>query len=271
MFIYNLGAPPAGCTSSSFKGGQAIGEDDARKLLTILAGPSPYQRYLKKAMARHATTVPARFLRIVTSVTSQVPKHLQHVFAGGGFVGGTIDRWTRTIYMVPAPGLRFETRLEYALHECVHLFAHPHVPAQGQCPPVCVGTFQRWFGKGFGEGLTQIITEDVMDTQCIDRYYRDRPYADFAEMMRNVVGVFGLDAMARAYFFGEVQALRTAMDVRWGAGWHAVAGAISSGDKKTALARIKRLEGEYEQRLKDIIRQAPKGDFPTPGRYRNWA
>jgi hypothetical protein len=269
MFIYSLGAPLEGCTSSSFKGGQAIGEDDARKLLMILAGPSPYQPYLKKAMAQQATTVPKRFLRIVTSVTSQVPKYLQQVFAGGGFVGGTIDRWTRTIYMVPAPGLRFETRLEYALHECVHLFAHPHVPTKGQCPPVCVGSFQRRFGKGLGEGLTQIITEDVMDAQCIDRYYRDKPYADFADVTRKVVSVFGLNAMARAYFFGDVQALNTSMDVRWGTAWHAVADAISSGDKTTALARIKRLENEYEQRLKDMIRQAPKGDFPTPTKYRH--
>ena len=29
-------------------------------------------------------------------------------------------------------------------------------PREGQCPPVCVGTFQRRFGTGFGEGLTQI-------------------------------------------------------------------------------------------------------------------
>ena len=48
--------------------------------------------------------------------------------------GGTIDRWTRTIYMIEPPGLRFHTRLEYALHECVHLFAHPHAPTQQALP-----------------------------------------------------------------------------------------------------------------------------------------
>jgi outer membrane protein OmpA-like peptidoglycan-associated protein len=266
-----LGAPPARYKPPFTKGGQAIGEGDARHLLTILAGPSSYQPYLTKAMARRATTVPSRFLRIVTSVKSQVPRALHHVFAGGGTVGGTIDRWTRMIYMVPAPGLRNETRLEYALHECVHLFADPHVPTTGQCGPVCVGTFQRTFGTGFGEGLTQVITEDILDTQGISRYYRDRPYDGFTEVMRDVVKCFGLPAMARAYFFGQVDALRIAMEVRWGMGWHAVAGATSSGDTATARARIRRLEADYAQRLQDMIRQAPKGDFPTPTKYRNVA
>jgi hypothetical protein len=269
MFIYNLGAPAAGCTSSSFKGGQAIGEDDARKLLTILAGPSAYQRYLKKAMEQQATTVPKRFLRIVTSM-SQVPNHLRGVFEKN--VGGTLDRWTRTIYMVPAPGLRFETRLQYALHECVHLFAHPHVPVRGHCPQLCVGTFQRRFGRGFGEGLTQIITEDIMDAQCISRYYRDpHPYQDFTDPMRKIVSIFGLATMARAYFFGEVQPLMTAMDVRWGTASNEVGDAISAGDPNSAHARIRRLEAEYEERLKQMIRQAPKGDFPAPTKYRHTA
>ena len=69
--------------------------------------------------------------------------------------------------MIQAPGLRNATRLEYALHEGVHLFAHPVVPAAGSCPRVCVGTFQRTYGAGFGEGGTQAITEAVMGQQKI--------------------------------------------------------------------------------------------------------
>ena len=131
--------------------------------------------------------------------------------------GGTIDRWTRTIYMVEPPGLRDHTRLEYALHECVHLFAHPHAPTQQACPQPCIGSFQDEFGTGFGEGLTQVITEDIMDKQGISLNPHDRPYEDFAAVMRAVVPVFGLDAMARAYFFGDVPSLRASMEARWGA------------------------------------------------------
>ena len=194
-----LGAPP----DRFKKGGLPVGEDDAPHLLSILAGPSSYQKYLVRAMAQRATTVPKRFLRVVTSVSGEVPKHLQDLFtsSAGRKTGGTIDRWTRTVYVVAAPGLRAETRLEYAIHECVHLFAHPHAPTRQQCPQPCIGTFQKAFGLGFGEGLTQVITEDIMATQKISLYYRDRPYDAFATVMREVVKVFGLDAMARAYFF----------------------------------------------------------------------
>ena len=168
-------------------------------------------------MANRATTVPKKFLKIVTSV-SQVPKHLQRLFPHGGrMTGGTIDRWTRTIYMIEPPGLRFHTRLEYTLHECVHLFAHPHAPTPQECPRPCIGAFQAEFGTGFGEGLTQVITEDIMDQQSISLNPHDRPYEDFAAVMRAVVPVFGIDAMARAYFFGDVASLRASMEARWGA------------------------------------------------------
>ena len=261
----NFGIGFLGDLSDDFKGGQAVGEDDAKHLLTILAGKSPYQPYLARAMKNHAATVPKRFLRVVTSVNTQVPKHLRHLFtsSGGRMTGGTIDRWTRTIYVVEAPGLREATRLEYALHECVHLFAHPHAPTPKQCPAPCIGTFQHEFGTGFGEGLTQVITEDIMREQNISRF-SDRPYEDFAAIMRKVIEVFGLDAMARAYFFGDVKSLRTSMEARWGLNWHAVAGATSSGDKAVALKRIKQLEEAHRQRIEDLIRQSPKGDFPTP-------
>lgn len=274
-----LGAPPA-----RFKlGGLPVGEGDAHHLLTILEGPSSYQSYFKRAMANRATTVPKRFLRIVTSVRSQVPKHLQHLFvrSGGRMVGGTIDRWTRTIYALAAPGLRFETRLEYALHECVHLFANPHAPNSQQCPAPCIGTFQHEFGTGFGEGLTQVITEDIMDKQSISLNPHDRPYEDFAAVMRAVIPVFGLDAMARAYFFGEVQSLRTSMEARWGTNWRAVAGHTTTGNKKRALAQIRQLEAAYKvrmeaeeavkKRMEDLIRKSPKGDFPTPTKARSLA
>jgi hypothetical protein len=261
----SLGAPPA----SFKKGGLPVSEDDAHHLLTILEGRSPYQPYLTRAMANRASTVPKKFLRIVTSL-SQVPKHLRHLFVshGGRMTGGTIDRWTRTIYMIEPRGLRDHTRLEYALHECVHLFAHPHAPTRQQCPQPCTGTFQHAFGTGFGEGLTQIITEDIMDAQGISLYYRDRPYEDFAAVMREVVKVFGRDAMARAYFFGEVQSLRTSMDARWGTNWHAIAGHTTARNKKRALAEIPQLEAAYKKRIEDLIRNSPKGDFPAPSRER---
>lgn len=267
------------------KGGMAFGEDDASHLLKILEGPSPYEPYLKRAMASRAGTLPKRFFRVVTSVKTQVPKYLQHLFvahAGGLMTGGTIDRWTRTIYVAQAPGLREATRLQYAIHEGVHLFAHPQAPTQQQCPQPCIGTFQRQFGRGFGEGLTQVITEDIMAAQGISDYHSDprkRPYHDEVEVIREVVRLFGRDVLARAYFFGDVKPLRTAMEARWGMSWHAVT--ATAGDKSRALSHIREAEAAYRRRqaeeaarlkrIEDLMRNAPRGDFPTPSRERSIA
>ena len=210
-----LGAPP----DRFKKGGLPVGEDDAKHLLTILAGKSSYQPYLARAMADRATTVPKRFFRDRDERSSQVPKHLRHLFTRGGgrMTGGTIDRWTRTVYVCRPPGLRVtrrdsSTRFTNAC-TCLRIRMRRH-SSSARTP--CIGTFQHEFGTGFGEGLTQVITEDIMDAQGISRYHRDRPYEDFVAVMREVVKVFGLDAMARAYFFGDVKSLRTSMEARWG-------------------------------------------------------
>jgi outer membrane protein OmpA-like peptidoglycan-associated protein len=275
-----LSGPALGYQPPINKGGQPISESDGPHLLTILAGPSRWQAHLAKAMSNRSTTVPRKFFRIVTSVSNQVPKHLQHLFAprsGGTMVAGTIDRWTRTIYMVEAPGLRQETRLEYALHEAVHLFAAPHAPDAATCPAPCIGAFERRYGEGFGEGLTQVITEDIMAKQGISRYYRDRPYDVFTAPVREVVRIFGVDLVGNAYFFGAVAPLTAAMEARWGRGWQQVAGRTTMKDPKAALAEIKRLEDAYaerlrlQERLRQMIQQGPRGDFPTPSRTHMFA
>src|SRR5262245_1908082 len=113
-----LGQPGAKQYRPPFtKGGEPVGEQAGQKLLTILAGPSPYQDYILPVMAAQGSALPNDFFRIVTNVKTQVPAPLQGLFAmsEGKLVGGTVDRWTRTIYAVQAPGLRGATRLEYAL------------------------------------------------------------------------------------------------------------------------------------------------------------
>ena len=50
------------------KGGIAIEEKDGDKLLTILAGPSPYHAYIAPIIAAHRAALPRNFFRIVTNV-----------------------------------------------------------------------------------------------------------------------------------------------------------------------------------------------------------
>ena len=117
-----------------------------------------------------------------------------------------------------------------------------------------------------------------MEAQTISRYDHDRPYKDFVKVMREVIKAFGRDAMARAYFFGEVQSLRASMDARWGTNWHAVAGATTVGHTERALKQIQELEAAhrkkeeaYRKRMEDLLRNSPRGGFPTPIRERSMA
>lgn len=177
--------------------------------------------------------------------------------------------------MIQAPGLRNATRLEYALHEAVHLFAHPVIPPKGSCPRICVGTFQRTYGVGFGEGGTQAITEAIMDAQTISRYYRDRPYEVFTAPVRELIKIFSVDLFARAYFWGAVNDFTEAMESRWGNAWRNVANLTSVRDTKGALAWITRLEltRKLQEQGAEIRRRGlkGKGDFPTLPRSKRYA
>lgn len=251
-------------------GGVFIREEDASQLLIILLGPSPYQNYIRPVMASQApSALPKNFLRIVSSA-KEVPEHLRGRFATDEdkMVGGTIDRQTGTIYMVPAPGRRTDTRLEFALHEAVHLFAHPFLNLVDEktfqtsygrsCTAAMdVGTFQRKYCRGFGEGATQVITEQIMEAQGISRYH-ESPYPEFIPPVLQLIKIFSLDRFARAYFWGAVKEFTQAMEFRWGNAWQNVANFTAAGKTDLALAEINKLETAY------IRRRGPTGDFPSP-------
>ena len=274
--------PPATPTAQSYRppfssGGEFIREEDAGKLLGILSGPSPYQNYIQRVMASPpASVLPKKFLRIVSSL-NEVPEYLRARFVADDdkIVGGTIDRRTGIIYMVPAPGRRTDTRFEFALHEAVHLFAHPFISLvdekifQASYGRSCttapdVGTFQRKYCRGFGEGATQVITEQIMETQGIVKY-RESPYAELTPPVLELIKIFSLDRFARAYFWGTVNEFTQAMEFRWGNAWQNVANLTAAGQTKLALAELNRLEIAY------IRRRGPKGDFPTPSPIQKYA
>jgi hypothetical protein len=260
------------------KGGQYVGEEDAGKLLTILAGPSPYQEYIRRVMtSKAASALPKRFLRIVSSPKEVPDERLRKRFLtiDNKIVGGTVDRRTGTIYMIPAPGRRSDTRLEFALHEAVHLFAHPFMALvddntfQSTYGRSCtaerdVGTFQRKYCFGFGEGATQVITEQIMEAQGISKS-DEKPYEQFTPAVLELIKIFTLDRFARAYLWGAVNEFTQAMEFRWGNEWRNVANFTSTRHTKLALEEINRLEIAY------VRRRGPKGDFPMPSPYMRYA
>jgi hypothetical protein len=285
---WGLGQPtltcPRGKNAHFSTGGEYIRENDAAKLLALLSGPSCYQKYVQPVLkSKAASMLPRNFLRIVSS-PSEVPKHLRGRFIKDGdkIVGGTIDRRTGTIYMIPAPGRQIDTRLEFALHEAVHLFAHPFLAIvdrktfQNNYGTALfniedVGTFQRKYGFGLGEGATQVIAEQIMEAQGITNY-RENPYAEYTPVVRKLISIFPLDTFARAYFWGQINEFTQAMDFHWGKDTWATKVAYLTNLKKTkeAVAEIDSLEQAYKKRFEDMIRSGPKGDFPTPSAFRSY-
>ena len=285
---WGLGQPPATCprgkNADFSSGGEYIRENAAAKLLALLSGPSCYQKYIQPVLkSQAASTLPRDFLRIVSS-PSEVPKHLRGRFTKDGdkIVGGTIDRRTGTIYMIPAPGRRIDNRLEFALHEAVHLFAHPFLAIVDR--PTFqknygtalfniedVGTFQRKYGFGLGEGATQVIAEQILEAQGITTY-QENPYAEYTPVVRKLISVFSLDRIARAYFWGQINELTQAMDLHWGQNTWATKVAYLTNLKKPreTVAEIDSLEKAYKKRFEDMIRSGPKGDFPTPSAFRSY-
>jgi hypothetical protein len=281
---WNLSAPPVANPAAKpyrapiTNGGQFIQEGDADKLLTILSGPSPYQNYIQPIIAVQASSkLPTKFLRIVSS-TNDVPAHLRGRFVkeGNKVVGGTIDRATGTIYMLPAPGRRADTRLEFALHEAVHLFAHPFMSLvdekafQSKYGRSCValndvGSFQRKYCFGLGEGATQAITEQIMKAQGISKYSGDRPYKEFTPVALRLIEIFSPDKFARAFFWGAVKQFTEAMEARWGPSWQNVVNFTAARATKRALDYINELEVAY------IKRRSPKGDYPILPQLRRYA
>jgi hypothetical protein len=257
-------------------GGQFIQESAADKVLAIISGPSLYQKYIQQVLAQGSPKLPKKFFRIVTSL-DEVPAHLRGRFVkvDGKVVGGTIDRAAGTIYILPPPGRKSDTRLEFALHEAVHILAHPFMTLvedltfHGRYGTSCivdpsVGTFQRKYCFGLGEGATQVITEHIMNCQGISRS-SEQPYKQFIPPVLKLIEIFSLDRFARAYFWGAVKEFTEAMESRWGGEWRTVSTLTTDGKPQKALDHIAKLEAAY------FKRRGPKGDYPTLPRFRSYA
>jgi hypothetical protein len=262
------------------KGGEYIGPKDGEKLLMMLSGPSPFQNYIQPVLAVQGSRLPSDFLRVIGSA-KEAPERLRGRFTreGGKMVGGTIDRAAGRIYLLETPGARGYSRVEFALHEAVHLLADPFMKIVSEeaftrkYGRSClrgeddVGTFQRKYCMGLGEGATQVITEEIMAQQGIEKYYRERPYDKFTPTVRKLIKIFSLDQFARAYFWTGVASFTAAMEARWGGAWRNVANLTSAQRPDLALAEITKLEAAY---VKRPVRR-PAGDFPIPSRVRRMA
>jgi hypothetical protein len=188
-----------------------ITEADAPHILTILGGPSPWRRYLLSNLAARRGTLPAKPMRICDE--NEFARGYQRIFGERPPVDaqGFVDRRNGVMVLKEFPARNFgKTKVGLALHEAVHLFSHP--PGKSN---QLRATSYGLLGQGLIEGITQMITDDILAEQK----FRPMPerwqaYQSLTPIARKFVDSFS-PLVAEAYFNGAVIQLFNAIQARW--------------------------------------------------------
>jgi len=225
-----------------------ITEGDARQILRILCGPSPWQPYLQSNLRAHLKDLPSKPVRIV--MAGDFANKYTGIFGGTApkDAQGFVDRKNAIMYLKEFPaGSRAKSKLGLALHEAVHLFSHPAGRSR-----LLRSTAYAFLGEGLLEGLTQAITEDIQKAQGI-RPMREnwQAYKEYVPVAREICRIFTRTALGDAYFNGNLNNLFQAILHRWGHDQFRKVQALTNRKKTDdALQLARSLENAYAKRPK---------------------
>jgi hypothetical protein len=227
-----------------------ITERDAPHIFTILGGPSPWQRYLRRNLDTHRQDLPAKPMRIVND--AEFARKYRGIFgeAPPADAQGFVDRANATMYLREFPARNLDqTKAGLALHEAVHLFSHP-AGRSNRLRATVYGLLE----EGLLEGLTQIITEDIQAAQGIRPLRAEwQAYGKYIPVARKFIQVFTPGLVGDAYFNGTVTPLINAITGRWtAAGLDRVRRLTNQEQTEQALKAIETLEQAYRSRPRII-------------------
>lgn len=207
-------AQPAAVSNcqASFTAERDITENHSAFILGILGGPSPWQPYLQRNLASHRRTLPAKPIRICD----------EREFAGGyrrvygesapADAQGFVDRRNGMMILKEFPQRSIgKSKLGIALHEAVHQFSHP----PGRSNRIRATVYEI-LGRGLLEGLTQMVTDDILSTQCISPMRPDwQAYKKLTPIARKFMQALSPRTVADAYFLGAINPLHDLIRVKW--------------------------------------------------------
>ena len=163
---------------------------------------------------------------------------------------GFVDRRNATIFLREFPTRNFnQTKAGLALHEAVHLFSHP--PGRSnQLRATVYGLLE----EGLLEGLTQIVTDDILAAQCISPLRADwQAYKEYIPVTRRFIQVFTPAVVADAFFNGSVTPLINAITRRWSVdAFRRVRQLTNQKQTQQALQAIEALEHTYRSKPRII-------------------
>ena len=120
-----------------------------------------------------------------------------------------------------------ETLVVSALHELVHLVSHP--PLQGNRI-----TAWGFLNDGLGEGLTQVVTEDIFEAQGIKKYFKP-VYGERVAVVRKLIDRFDVGPFGDALFGGAVKSLQPLLDAYGSEGMKQIKSFATANNSKKAI------------------------------------
>jgi hypothetical protein len=123
-----------------------------------------------------------------------------------------------------------ETLAVSALHELVHWVSHP--PLQGQRI-----TAWGFLDDGLGEGLTQVVTEDIFGDQKIKPYYK-AVYRERVDIVRKLIERFDVGPFGEALFGGSVKSLQPLLVAYGSEGMNQIRTLATGNNSKKAIEYI---------------------------------
>ncbi len=228
---------------------ERIREGDFEKVLAVLAGPSPWQQYIRESLRLARQNLPSRPFRVLSR------REFEQIMGPDVDVShtpGVTDKRTGTISMLEYFGGSSQaTYLHAALHEAVHLVSHP--PGRGGR---LHSTAWTPFGEGLLEGIVECVTIDILNEQHIAlarpemRGHQQRlPVA--IEMLRRL----SRPLLARVLFEGDYQQFILLMHHFYSVtGWEEIKSLTTANNPRRAIQRMNELRAAQEQRRRDELR-----------------
>ena len=216
-----------------------VTEKDAPHIFTILGGPSPWRQYLQTNLTSYRSYLPPKPMQICDD--REFASSYRRIFgeAPPADAQGFVDRRNGTMVLKEFPARNYgKTKAALALHEAVHLFSHP--PGKSNA---LRATSYELLGQGLIEGLTQMITDDILTEQTFSPLREEwQAYKSFTPVARKFVEAFSLRLVAEAFFYGMLDPLNRAIRFKWGPdGFANVRQLTTNKQKDVALRLIKRL------------------------------
>jgi hypothetical protein len=202
----------------------SVYEDDFIGVCEVLAGRSRWQEFIGPNVAPALKKYPGKGFNIVPAQTFN---------QSGGLDSETMaitDKRNATMVFVEINKGGAETLAVSALHEMVHWVSHP--PDQGHRI-----TSWGFLDDGLGEGLTQVVTEDIFEDEGITKYYKPI-YSERVAVVRKLIERFDVRPFGEALFAGQARSLQPLLDTYGSEGVKQIINFATANNSKKAIERI---------------------------------